>query len=275
MKAFIGFLVVLILAGGGYWFYTNNMQSAQTAQNDQVATTTPPVIEKGNVVVGVTNSATSSSAISAVTVDVMSVELFSDAKGWVQLPAQEAEYNLVDLKSKSQTKAFTVGQVDAGPYSKMRITFDDAMVTPKGKTAKSAAAPGTAIEVGGAFTVNANQVTAIVVDMQAGKSVHTNSKGEYVFTPVVRIVSTTNAQGQVSAEGLVEVSGGTTNVDATVGMDVDGSVKTNFEITSAKVDLKVATSSTEATTTTSASPTGALKTINGTSTPGANGVVNQ
>jgi hypothetical protein len=64
----------------------------------------------------------------------------------------------------------------------------------------------------------------------ADKSLHTTGKGEYIFAPVVKTESKSSAEVSVDTSGTVIIIGGHTDGVNTLGMDLDGSMKLNFQL---------------------------------------------
>jgi len=78
--------------------------------------------------------------------------------------------------------------------------------------------------------VVADQTSSVSFDFLASKSLHMTGSGEYVFAPVVKTESRSNADVTVGTNSVVTIGGGKVDDENTSGMDIDGSVKINFEI---------------------------------------------
>jgi hypothetical protein len=60
----------------------------------------------------------------------------------------------------------------------------------------------------------------------------------YIFSPVVKTETKSSANVSVNSSNVVSVSGGNLDYENTIGMDIDGSVKANFQLKSnAKLNI--------------------------------------
>jgi hypothetical protein len=205
---------------------------------------------------------------------ISKVEIYSATQGWIALPANANSYDLLSLKAKNETRVFAAAPVTPDTYSKVRVSLGDITVATKAGAKKKATAITSTIDLEAGVKINANEVTAVTLDFLADKSLHTTAKSEYVFVPVLQVTSTSNAIGGVDAQGLVTVTGGNKDFDATMGTDIDGSVKANFELDqAAKLDVDA---SGAVSIIGGIKPTGGLKPIDATTTGAgtAGGVIN-
>lgn len=263
-KIIAAIVAVALLAGVGAWYFTSSKTPA-ASQTAAAATSTAPVAPaQGAIVIGITDATGAIQNVSEVSMGISKVEIYSATQGWIALPANANSYDLLALKAKKETRVFAAAPVTPDTYTKARVTLGDIAVSTKAGAKKKAAAITSTIDLDAAVKVNANEVTAVTLDFLADKSLHVTAKGDYVFAPVLHVTATSNAIGGVDAQGLVTVTGGNKDFDATMGSDIDGSVKANFELDqSAKLDV-------DATGAVSIiggiKPTGGLKPANATTT---------
>jgi hypothetical protein len=273
-KIIAAIVAVALLAGVGAWYITSS-KTPSASQTASAATTTAPVAPvQGAIVIGITDATGAIQSVSEVSMGISKVEIYSATQGWIALPANANSYDLLSLKAKNETRVFAAAPVTPDTYSKVRVSLGDITVATKAGAKKKATAITSTIDLEAGVKINANEVTAVTLDFLADKSLHTTAKSEYVFVPVLQVTSTSNAIGGVDAQGLVTVTGGNKDFDATMGTDIDGSVKANFELDqAAKLDVDA---SGAVSIIGGIKPTGGLKPIDATTTGAgtAGGVIN-
>src|SRR3989344_5976957 len=128
--------------------------------------------------------------------------------------------------------------VKAGTYDQVRLVVDSVAIKTKAGETKVAKLPSGELKINTVLVVNANTTSSINFDFLADKSLHTASDGNYIFAPVVKTETKSNASVSVNASNVVTITGGRIDNTNTVGMDIDGSIEVNFQIDSKqKLDL--------------------------------------
>ena len=237
MAKTIGWIIgIIILVGLGYWVYVY-MSSNSTPSNPTDNASTQTEI-KGNIVVSFTDATTDIQNVTDISMNVNKVELYSQTHGWVTVSADRLQYQLLQLHAKGQTKVYATAQIPADTYSSARITLAGVVVKTKNGLNKTAAVPNNSLTIQGNVVVQANKTASLKFDVLADKSTHVTAKGDYVFAPVIEVESRSNASVNTSNDGIVIINGGSIDTNSTVGMDVDGSLKTNFQL-NANVKLDI------------------------------------
>jgi hypothetical protein len=229
-------IVIVLLVGGGIWYWMS-MSNPNTSNSSTYNTTGTQNQAKGTMVLSVTDAAASMKNVSEVTMVVDKVDVYSNTQGWVTVSQTPQTFNLLELKSKNQAKLLVQADVPTDTYSQIKFHVSQLAVTESG-VVKNAVLPSNDFNLSANVTVAPNVDASATFDIMADKSLHKTAKGDFVFAPVVTFNSSSNANVQVDANNVVTISGGTANPSVNAGMDVDGTVKANFQIDpSAKLDV--------------------------------------
>ncbi len=228
----LGAIVVLAIIGGFIW-YSNEPQVADEYNMDG---------GKGELYVGFTDATADIKNVNEVNLEIEKVEVYSESRGWVTVSEQSKTYNLLALKSANRAEFYAKGELDAGDYTRVRITLGDTVVKTKTKGDVKAFPAGRHIVMNLPISVAAEQATSVLLDVFADKSLHTTSDSKWVFAPVIMAESRSNTQVNVSGDNTYTSAGGKMDASANVGMDLAGASRMNFSLTSGS-DLKVDDSS--------------------------------
>jgi Domain of unknown function (DUF4382) len=186
----------------------------------------PP--HSGGVYVGISDATTDISGVSDIDMSVKKVEVHSALAGWMTIGSDTKTYQLLALHSSGETKFYAKGNITAGSYDKIRVTLGDTTVHTTSNGDVQATLPSSQVVFNTAVAVNEGQNSNIKLDFMADKSLHAASGGKYVFTPVVNSEARSNANVNIDTNDKMAVTGGSVDSQATVGVDLDGSSKSNF-----------------------------------------------
>ncbi len=220
-------VLVVVVAGVGWALYANMHANSQNGQYGATQNTTAP--NQGKVYVGVTDAAANMGAVTAVNMTVDKVYLHSQAQGWVTVSSTPQTVDLLALHSAKSTALLAQTNVAADTYDQIWFHVASVKVTESGKV-KTATLPSNDFKMNTAIVVAENAATSAKADVLADQSLHETSSGEVVFAPVVTFESRSNAAVTVDANNMENISGGTVDSSTTAGMDIDGTVKTNFKL---------------------------------------------
>ncbi len=187
---------------------------------------------QGRAVFSITDAAADMGAISEINMKVSSVEVYSEANGWATVSATPRVYNLLDLKNRNESELLADADLSAGTYNQIRLRIDSVAVKTKAGAIKVAKVPSSSLAINTKLVVKANETSSANFDFMADKSLHTTTTGEYVFAPVVKTETRSDTSVTVSNASVVSINGGNVDDTNTVGMDIDGSIKVNFQIKS-------------------------------------------
>jgi len=236
MNKAIGIIIAIVIIAGGIYFLVNR------SANNSVVNVTGEQQEnsgaQGRLVLAVTDAAINMSTISEINMDISKVDVHSNEAGWVTVSTAPHTYNLLALNAEHKSEILAQADAfQAGSYDQIRLTVDSVTVKTKAGATSEAKLPSGELKINTALLVNANSTSSVNLDFMADKSLHLTGSGKYIFAPVVKIETRSDADVGVDYDAnKVTLSGGHVDDTSTVGMDVDGSVKENFEI---KSDVKL------------------------------------
>lgn len=225
----LGVIVILAVVGGIMWY---RAEPEVTGDYDMGSNS------KGQLYVGVTDATADIKNVNELSMEVKKVEIYNSTKGWVTVSADSKKYNLLALKNGNKVEFYAKSDLDAGKYERVRVTLGDITIKTKTKGDVKAYSAGAQVVMNMDVNVAANEATHITLDFLADKSLHTTTDGKFVFAPVVNAESRSNAQVAVSNDNVVTSIGGKVDSNASVGVDLSGSSRTNFNLTTG-TDLKV------------------------------------
>ncbi len=214
----IAFAAAVALMGAGCTGYFNSNNS-----------TTPPSANQGKVIFSVTDAAADMSGVTSVQMTVDKIEMHSAANGWVTVSNDVKTFDLLALKAQGALAAAADVNVAEGTYNQIRLHVQKVAVVKSGVEAE-AKLPSNNLEVTGTFTVTHDSTTSVKLDFLADESFHITGNGKFIFAPVVKTESRTNADVSVAGDDKVVVSGGSVESDSTEGMDVDGTMRDGFKL---------------------------------------------
>ncbi len=227
----VGIVVVVLIIIGAVAYHRNysdeTLTSATTSQG-----------QAGNVYVGVTDASADIKNVNDIDMSIKKVEIYSVATEWVTLSSDPQMYSLLALKSNGSIKLFAKADIAPGTYNKIRVTLGDTTVHTKANGDVVAILPASQIVMNADIVVKENENTHIKLDFLADKSLHATSDGKFVFAPVVKAEARSNADVSVAGDDTVTEQGGSVDSNTSVGVDLDGSSRQDFEL-STDSSLKV------------------------------------
>ena len=229
MNKTIGIIIVVIVIIGGLYLLTSRAPKVSDTGSD-VGEQSQNASSEGRVIFSVTDAAADMSAISEINMTVRSVDIHSEASGWATVSTTPQDYNLLALNASGESEILADVTANAGTYDQVRLNVDSIKVTTKAGATKEAKLPSSELKINTRLVVNANATSSINFDFLADKSLHVTGNGQYIFSPVVKTETKSNAEVNVNVDGTVVIAGGQVDDTNTVGMDIDGSVKVNFEL---------------------------------------------
>lgn len=192
---------------------------------------------QGRVVFAVTDAAASLENLTSVTMSVNKVEVQSSTDSWVTVSTTPYSFDLLKLKKSGALELLADVKLDAGTYNQVRLNISKVVVVKAGQTME-AKLPSNDLKIVGHLVVEADGTSTAVLDFMLDKSLHVTGNGLYVFAPVVKLMTQSQASAQVGANRVVTVGNGKVDANVTVGMNEKGETKENFEIgANAKVEV--------------------------------------
>ena len=196
--------------------------------------TAAPVGNQGKVVFGIKDRAVSLGDIAAINISVKEV-MVHGAEGWVSVSKAPKTYDLVFLHSHGAMEFLAEANLEAGTYQQIRLIVDKVLIAKKGEAFREAKLPSGDIKLAGLLVIEKGRTSGVVVDFLGDKSVHITGSGQYIFSPVIRLDTRTEAaiqrlkQSETFPNGLLEIFGGLTKFSGTFAMDGTGAMKLNGE----------------------------------------------
>ncbi len=235
----IGIIIaIIVIAGGAYLITKNSAKTTNNTTNINETNNTNPPLTEGKVIYSITDATADLSTISEINMTVTSAEMHSEANGWATVTTTPYTYNLLALKANNENSFLASISVPAGTYNQVRLMVSSVMIKMKNGTVKEAKLPSGELKINTNLVVNGGETSSINFDFMASKSLHMTGNGGYIFAPVVKTETKSNASVEVDTKNVVKIGGGHTDSDDTVGMDIDGTIKINFELnTNAKFDV--------------------------------------
>lgn len=226
MSKTIGIIIAIVVIVGGLYL----LMSRAPTTTDINSNTSDTSGAQGRVVFSVTDAAVNMNTISEIDITVRSVAIQSGTDGWVTVSTTPRTFSLLELNAENKSELLADVNTDVGTYNQVRLMIDSVKVTTKAGVTKEAKLPSGELGINTVVLVNANTTASVNFDFLANKSLHMTSSGDYIFAPVVKIETKSDADVNIDADSKVVIAGGLVNDTSTVGMDIDGSVKLNFEI---------------------------------------------
>lgn len=231
-KTILGIVIAIVVIVGGIYLFTKSTPTtdnlgASTEQNKQI---NEIAAAQGRAVFSVTDAAANMSTISEINMKVNRVAVHSSANGWVTVSETPRVYSLLSLNARKQSELLADVQMDVGTYDQVRLTIDSISIKTKAGSTEEAKLPSGELKINTNLVVNKDTTSSINFDFLADKSLHITGNGEYIFAPVVKTQTKSNAEVSVNAKSVVTIEGGSIDNTNTAGMDIDGSVKVDFQI---------------------------------------------
>ncbi|MDD4989050.1 MAG: DUF4382 domain-containing protein [Candidatus Pacebacteria bacterium] len=197
-----------------------------------------PAKAEGHVVLAITDAATDMTNISEIAVTVSEVDLHSTTQGWVTASTETKTFNLLALKAAGQSALVNATDLSADTYDQVRVTITDVKVTTKDGVTTEAKLPSGEFKMDGQILVEAGKTSTVTLDFLADASLHLTGTGAFIFAPVINMRSASEANVEVSSDEKVKVTQSKETDNRKAGMDIDGSVKADFQVDqNAKLDV--------------------------------------
>lgn len=206
----------------------NNFSNVEQTENVELG---------GRAVFSVTDAAADMGTISKIEMTISGLEVHSVANGWVTVATAPRTYSLLELNERDESQLLAEADLQLGTYDQVRLQVDKVVVTAKDGAKSEAKLPSGEIKINTNLVVTSEGTSSVNFDFLADKSLHTTGSGDYIYAPVVKTETRSNSEISIESNGVVKIDGGKVESTETVGMDVDGAIKTNFEIGNKKLDI--------------------------------------
>lgn len=208
-------LVILVIAG--FWVFGNNPESE-------------PAEGKGRLYVSVTDAAADMSTINEVELEIESIEVLSETKGWTEVSSDSETYSLLELNADGSVVLHDTADLDPETFTKVRVMVGDVTVDSETEGEVEAVLPSGMITFDADVVVEEGEDSVLKLDFKADQSLHITGNGEFIFAPVVEAKTTSGAEVDIESGNKVKVTGGNMDTRTNIGVDLDGQTKVNFRL---------------------------------------------
>lgn len=210
MKRILGFMLLVVCAGF----------TIQSCKKDNK-------VSQGQMEVRMTDSP---GDFVALNVEITKIEAYLENSGWVTINETTKEINILDLTNGAEVTLVSNTNVQAGTYTKLRLTFSgENSLTFNGSGGSNtvnlsfSSSQNHQVEVPIHCVVNVGVTSSILLDFNVGLSVK-ESNGGYVLDPVVTEISdpNTGVQGHISGATQAAISLSNASHSASTYMNTNG-----------------------------------------------------
>ncbi len=191
----------------------------------------------GRVVFAAKDAAANMGTITSVRTTIDSVQVHSEARGWVTVSSTPKTIDLMALRASGDAELLADAKLANGTYTQMNIHISRVVVT-DAQGEHEAKLPSNTVKIVGNLVVKSNSTSTALFDFVADESLHLTGQGTYILAPVIKAETRTDANVQVTSNNKVLVSSGNIVMNAKVGMDINGNVGAGRSIP-ADVNLSV------------------------------------
>lgn len=223
---------------------TTASSTTPTSQRDTLkstaSTTATPIqttsASKGKVVFAVADEAVAVKDLQSVKLTVSAISVRKRGGELKLVSTTPVIQDLYLLKTNSQIGLLGEIELDEGNYDQVRLILSSVKVTTRMGEEKNAETPGNVLQLTGDFQVNTGKTSSVLVDFNLDKSVHKTGLGRLLFIPVVKYETKIDVTAGISGN-TVGFAGGSTEVSKMFGMNINGEVAEDYEL-SPTVELK-------------------------------------
>ena len=158
----------------------------------------------------------------AVNIVVTRVEVHKagndSTSGWVTIDSTTRTYNLLQLTNGASV-VLGEGILDAGKYTQIRLIVGEGSTVVLGGASFQLKIPSgmeTGLKLSHQFDIQANALYELMIDFDAGRSIHLDGPGTYILRPVLRVQA---LQTSGSISGTVNPVSARAAISTTAGAD--------------------------------------------------------
>ena len=244
-KQFIVALIAIFIVFGGIYAIINLLPSdgemtvVIPPSKMPPGTETPPAgAKQGNAVFAVTDAASSLENVESVIITVGELRVHSASRGWITVSENTKQFDLMKLKNSNVLALLSEAKLETGNYEQIRLMVTKTTVIEKtsGKTF-DAKIPSGDLKLVGGLAIEEGKNSTVLFDFLLDKSLHVTGDGKYVFAPVIKLETKTEAEVKIT-DGLVEIKGGKIKTSTELGMNEEGEMKAGLSL-DAKAALEI------------------------------------
>ncbi len=209
---------------------TTAKEPAKTTPTAPKAPATPPKpsAATGRVIFAITDAAVNTADIKSVFITISELKVHSPTQGWLAIPVGSKKLDLLELRRSAYLSLLTESNLTKETYDQIWLTVKEVTVVKFDGATSAAKLPSGAIKFPLQMKVNAGDTSAVTLDFDVDKSLHTTTNGSYVFLPFIKMSSQASTIVQIRSNGQVLMSSGVDYISREVGMDKNGDAKEGF-----------------------------------------------
>ena len=109
----------------------------------------------------------------------------TEETGWFTIVDEPKTFDLIAIKDLKEFLGSA--ELDAGKYTQIRLTIDNALVTING-TEYNLTIPSKTVKLVKAFSIEENEITTLTLDFDAHESIHSSGKDKYMMRPTIKVI---------------------------------------------------------------------------------------
>lgn len=200
----------------------------QEQTNTQTTQTTQETTEKGKLYLGIKDKAIGISEIKSIKLSISAIHLVNQKEEIIEIPAENEEFDLIDLKNSGITELLASEEIPTGTYKELRLFVREVSVN-KGGEENKAKLPSNALKLKGDIIIEKDKTTTTITDFLADKSLHVTGQGRIIFAPVIKYEVQTDTTAQINGKQLLTGTG-IPRISKLVGMNTNGDIEDNGAI---------------------------------------------
>lgn len=174
----------------------------------------------------ITDDAVAITDIDSIFMSTTNIEARNANNQWISVTDQLRTYDLLKLKRESKMELMLDTIIPEGTYNQLRIKIESVVVIKNG-LANTVRLPSNTVILPFSLPLRTGQTAALMLDIQADKSLHISADNQYIFAPVIHMDALGEIQIVQKSSSKVEFFGGLPKYAASFGMIETGAMQQN------------------------------------------------
>jgi len=218
-------LTIIVLAAiGMYFFFLKNISK----DNNNTTDTNSGINIEKSIIFGVAGSSSSIANVSSVLVTINNLQIHTDEKDWITISEETKQFDLLSLSQKRITSMIASKlDVENGLYNQVKMNLSKVVIVENG-VEKEAIIPSKDLKVFANIVVSKDMQSTVLFDFSVDQSLYIMGADQFIFTPSVKVETRSNSHDTVNLNNEITKSGGQVDTMTSVGMYINGEIKTGF-----------------------------------------------